>query len=205
MINPFLLNPPKTTMMIKMLSVKPFAYFLFICQNFGWQTSYAESYVLGGQLNFLGMVQALSIISILYFWLHVLSGDVSNLYSSNNPIGTKAPSVFLNDLDIASDGTIYLTDSSLRWGRRHNRFLVMEGRGAGRWVTLEMDLILMYMYFYFTHFLLAYITAVNGLLILCLAHTMNAFIRSLSGLGGCYGGKFPACSHKTLRTKMLIF
>uniref|UniRef100_UPI00358EA9B3 adipocyte plasma membrane-associated protein n=1 Tax=Myxine glutinosa TaxID=7769 RepID=UPI00358EA9B3 len=45
---------------------------------------------------------------------------------------------FLNDLTIISNGSkIYFTDSSSRWQRQHNRFLVMEGTCDGR--LLEYD------------------------------------------------------------------
>ena len=42
------------------------------------------------------------------------------------------PLAFINDLDIARDGTIYFTDSSKKWQRRHNRYSILEGDNTGR-------------------------------------------------------------------------
>ncbi len=60
-----------------------------------------------------------------------LSGDVHTLYTSDTKINGKAPKL-LNDLDVASDGTIYMSDSSTKWERRNNRLLVMEAAPDGR-------------------------------------------------------------------------
>ncbi len=67
-------------------------------------------------------------------------------------IGGKEPK-FLNDLDIASDGTIYLTDSSYTWDRRHNRLLIMENKPDGRYVLNKQNVKLCDMAFtvLFTH------------------------------------------------------
>ena len=53
------------------------------------------------------------------------------MYSSENPVNGKKPR-FLNDLTVAEDGTVYMTDSSVKWDRRHNRHQIMEGEVSGR-------------------------------------------------------------------------
>ncbi|XP_041354583.1 adipocyte plasma membrane-associated protein-like [Gigantopelta aegis] len=65
------------------------------------------------------------------FKVNVATGDVHQLYSSSEPINGKIPK-FLNDLDIAKDGTIYVTDSSTKWDRRHNRYVLLEAESSGR-------------------------------------------------------------------------
>lgn len=42
------------------------------------------------------------------------------------------PMKFLNDLTIARDGMIYMTDTSAKWDRRHNRYAIFEGEATGR-------------------------------------------------------------------------
>lgn len=42
------------------------------------------------------------------------------------------PFRFVNDLDIARDGTIYFTDTSSKWQRRHFRHSFLEGDDSGR-------------------------------------------------------------------------
>lgn len=59
------------------------------------------------------------------------SGDHYQLYSAEIPVNGKRPRL-LNDLTIAEDGTIYMTDSSTKWDRRHNRHQIMEGEVSGR-------------------------------------------------------------------------
>ena len=39
---------------------------------------------------------------------------------------------FVNDLDIARDGTIYFTDSSSKWQRRQLHYSILEGDNTGR-------------------------------------------------------------------------
>ena len=58
-------------------------------------------------------------------------GDVFTLWPSTAPINGKHPKL-LNDLDIASDGTIYMTDSSTKWDRRNNRYCILEAESSGR-------------------------------------------------------------------------
>ncbi|KAK3596049.1 hypothetical protein CHS0354_032577 [Potamilus streckersoni] len=65
------------------------------------------------------------------FKVNVATGDVHLLWPSSAPINGKVPR-FLNDLYIMPDGLIYITDSSTKWDRRHNRYLVMEGETSGR-------------------------------------------------------------------------
>ena len=53
------------------------------------------------------------------------------MFTSDTKINGKEPKL-LNDLDIASDGTIYMSDSSTKWDRRNNRLLVFEAAPDGR-------------------------------------------------------------------------
>ncbi len=61
----------------------------------------------------------------------MLIGRVDRLFPASMPIGGKV-SRLLNDLCIASDGVIYLTDSSTTWDRRHNRLFFAENKPDGR-------------------------------------------------------------------------
>ena len=65
------------------------------------------------------------------FKVNVDTGHVTKLYSSSEEVAGKRP-MFLNDLDIASDGSIYISDSSTKWDRRHNRLGIYENRPDGR-------------------------------------------------------------------------
>ena len=65
-----------------------------------------------------------------------LSGDVFTLWPSSAPVNGKTMKL-LNDLDIASDGTIYMSDSSTKWDRRHNRYCIMEADNSGRYCILS--------------------------------------------------------------------
>lgn len=56
---------------------------------------------------------------------------VSTLVPASPGINGK-PFRFVNDLDIARDGTIYFTDSSAKWQRRHFRSALLEGDDTGR-------------------------------------------------------------------------
>ncbi|XP_069085238.1 adipocyte plasma membrane-associated protein-like isoform X3 [Pleurodeles waltl] len=47
------------------------------------------------------------------------------------------PFKFLNGLELSRNGTIYFTDSSSKWGRRHHRYEVIETNHLGR--LLEYD------------------------------------------------------------------
>ncbi|KAK6180849.1 hypothetical protein SNE40_008827 [Patella caerulea] len=65
------------------------------------------------------------------FKVNVATGDVHSLVLSTQMIGG-IQAKFFNDLDIAQDGTIYFTDSSTKWGRRHNRYAIVEADDTGR-------------------------------------------------------------------------
>ena len=56
---------------------------------------------------------------------------VSTLVPSSPGINGK-PFRFVNDLDIARDGTIYFTDSSTKWERRQFHYSIFEGDNTGR-------------------------------------------------------------------------
>ena len=49
------------------------------------------------------------------------------------------PFKFLNDLVIASDGTIYFTDSSWKWQWREIPYHVTEGGGQGRLMSYHPE------------------------------------------------------------------
>ncbi|OWF53760.1 adipocyte plasma membrane-associated protein-like [Mizuhopecten yessoensis] len=70
------------------------------------------------------------------FRVNVATGDVFALWPSSFPIGGDKIR-FLNDVAVASNGLIYMTDSSTKWDRRHNRYLVLEADRTGR--LLEHD------------------------------------------------------------------
>ena len=62
------------------------------------------------------------------------------------------PFRFVNDLDIARDGTIYFTDSSTKWQRRHVPHLLFEGDASGRLMayhpkTGDMEVLMEGLYF----------------------------------------------------------
>jgi sugar lactone lactonase YvrE len=47
------------------------------------------------------------------------------------------PLIYVNDLDIAKDGTIYFTDSSMRYGHREEALEFLEGRATGRLFSFD--------------------------------------------------------------------
>ncbi|XP_063301205.1 adipocyte plasma membrane-associated protein-like [Pelobates fuscus] len=47
------------------------------------------------------------------------------------------PFRFLNGLDLSRNGTIYFTDSSSKWGRRHHRYEVLELNNLGRLIKFN--------------------------------------------------------------------
>ena len=70
------------------------------------------------------------------------------LFSFQIPLSTKTPELlfsasekladgyapkFLNDIEVASDGKIYMTDSSTKWGREHHPYVGFENRPDGRY------------------------------------------------------------------------
>ncbi|XP_052275147.1 adipocyte plasma membrane-associated protein-like isoform X2 [Dreissena polymorpha] len=70
------------------------------------------------------------------FKVNVATGDKKWLSSVETDGHT---SKFLNDLDIGPDGTYYISDSSTKWDRRHNRYLVMEGDATGRLLSYHPE------------------------------------------------------------------
>jgi len=71
------------------------------------------------------------VVYVMYILLLVTLGDKTTLLSSSDPINGRKPR-FFNDLDIGPDGTIYISDTSTKWGRRDNRLCIMEGESTGR-------------------------------------------------------------------------
>lgn len=61
----------------------------------------------------------------------VNTGKYEQLFPASMKVDGKA-SKFLNDIVISSSGDIFLTDSSWKWDRRHNRLMVFENRPYGR-------------------------------------------------------------------------
>ncbi|XP_069787973.1 adipocyte plasma membrane-associated protein [Narcine bancroftii] len=71
------------------------------------------------------------------FEVNPITGEVKMLVSAQKAIQGKRMA-FVNDLSITQDGRkIYFTDSSTKWQRRDNRYLVMEGTADGR--LMEYD------------------------------------------------------------------
>ena len=101
---------------------------VYTCQN----TTLLEITCLGSYIKamwcicFVRMTHLTPIVFVFSF-----SGDVFTLWPSTAPINGKHPKL-LNDLDIASDGTIYMTDSSTKWDRRNNRYCILEAESSGR-------------------------------------------------------------------------
>ena len=77
--------------------------------------------------------------SCLVLWFDWVTGDVHQLLSSQDPLAGKRPK-FLNDIEEGENGTIYFTDSSTRWDRRHNRYCILEGETSGRYEGLPQPL-----------------------------------------------------------------
>lgn len=74
------------------------------------------------------------IVADAYFGLlevNTKARTVSTLVPPTPGINGK-PFRFVNDLDIARDGTIYFTDTSSKWQRRHFRHCFLEGDDSGR-------------------------------------------------------------------------
>lgn len=68
--------------------------------------------------------------------INVATGDFYQLWPASAEVNGK-PLKFLNDLTIASDGMIYMTDSSTKWDRRHNRYCIFEGEATGRLISYD--------------------------------------------------------------------
>ncbi|XP_043092623.1 adipocyte plasma membrane-associated protein [Puntigrus tetrazona] len=64
------------------------------------------------------------------------TGEKTLLYSSK--VGADGiPFGFLNGLEISKDGTVFFTDSSSKWGRRHVRYEVLETNHLGRLLSFD--------------------------------------------------------------------
>lgn len=68
--------------------------------------------------------------------VNVATGDFVQLIPSSLEVNGR-PMKFLNDLTIARDGTIYMTDTSAKWDRRHNRYAIFEGEATGRLLSYD--------------------------------------------------------------------
>ncbi|XP_064623449.1 adipocyte plasma membrane-associated protein-like [Lineus longissimus] len=72
------------------------------------------------------------------FKINPKTGDQKILLSSQTKIfGVR--SSFLNDIDIALDGTIYISDSSTKWRRKDFHLVLMEGAPDGRVIWYKPD------------------------------------------------------------------
>ncbi|KAJ1163211.1 hypothetical protein NDU88_003674 [Pleurodeles waltl] len=79
------------------------------------------------------------IVADSYFGLykvHPKTGEKSLILSNQKGVDG-IPFKFLNGLELSRNGTIYFTDSSSKWGRRHHRYEVIETNHLGR--LLEYD------------------------------------------------------------------
>lgn len=94
------------------------------------------------------------IVADAYFGLlevNTKARTVSTLVPPTPGINGK-PFRFVNDLDIARDGTIYFTDTSSKWQRRHFRHSLFEGDNSGRLMayhpkTGDMEVLMEGLYF----------------------------------------------------------
>ncbi|KAM3926102.1 adipocyte plasma membrane-associated protein-like [Leptodactylus fuscus] len=68
--------------------------------------------------------------------VHPQTGE-KNLLISNEEGVDGVPFRFLNGLELSRNGTIYFTDSSSKWGRRHHRYEVLETNHAGRLIRYD--------------------------------------------------------------------
>ncbi|KAI1888464.1 hypothetical protein AGOR_G00185420 [Albula goreensis] len=66
------------------------------------------------------------------------SGEKTLLLSSQTG-ADGIPFGFLNGLEISRDGTVFFTDSSSRWGRRHVRYEVIETNHLGRLLSFDPE------------------------------------------------------------------
>ncbi|KAM9313020.1 adipocyte plasma membrane-associated protein-like [Gastrophryne carolinensis] len=70
------------------------------------------------------------------FRVHPETGDKQLLLSNQEGVDGK-PFRFLNGLELSRNGTIFFTDSSSKWGRRHHRYEVLETNHCGRLVRYD--------------------------------------------------------------------
>ncbi|XP_070180332.1 adipocyte plasma membrane-associated protein-like [Littorina saxatilis] len=70
------------------------------------------------------------------FSINVVTGDVHHILSSQTPLAGQLPK-FFNDVEQGPDETIYFTDSSTRWDRRHNRYCILEADMSGRLLSYD--------------------------------------------------------------------
>ncbi|ESO96507.1 hypothetical protein LOTGIDRAFT_115667, partial [Lottia gigantea] len=63
--------------------------------------------------------------------INVATGNINFLFDSKEKILGYRP-VFLNDVVILKDGTMYITDSSRKWDRRHHPYSILEAEDSGR-------------------------------------------------------------------------
>jgi len=64
------------------------------------------------------------------------TGSVDHFYKSTDGVGGR-PSGVINDLTIASDGTIYITDTSYKFRSRDSFYILAENRPTGRLFKLD--------------------------------------------------------------------
>uniref|UniRef100_A0A8C5WI28 Strictosidine synthase conserved region domain-containing protein n=1 Tax=Leptobrachium leishanense TaxID=445787 RepID=A0A8C5WI28_9ANUR len=79
------------------------------------------------------------IVADSYFGLFRVNphtGEKTLLLSSEEGVDG-VPFKFLNGLEVARNGTIYFTDSSSKWGRRHHRYEVLELNHLGRLIRYD--------------------------------------------------------------------
>ncbi|XP_035282425.1 adipocyte plasma membrane-associated protein [Anguilla anguilla] len=72
------------------------------------------------------------------FRVNPQSGEKTLLLSSKEG-ADGIPFGFLNGLEISGNGTVFFTDSSSRWGRRHVRYEVIETNHLGRLLTYDPE------------------------------------------------------------------
>ena len=68
--------------------------------------------------------------------VNMATGDKHQLFPASMEIDGWTPH-FLNDLDITTEGIIYLTDSCKHWRRRHFLYCLMQGTADGRLIKYD--------------------------------------------------------------------
>ncbi|XP_072257407.1 adipocyte plasma membrane-associated protein-like [Pyxicephalus adspersus] len=70
------------------------------------------------------------------FRVHPQTGEKELLLTSKEGVDG-VPFGFLNGLELSQNGTIFFTDSSSKWGRRHHRYEVLETNHLGRLIRYD--------------------------------------------------------------------
>ena len=70
--------------------------------------------------------------------LNIETTELTTLISSDVGVND-VPFKMLNHLDISSDGKVYFTDSSWKWGRKDFPYMILEGGARGRLISYDLN------------------------------------------------------------------